>query len=80
MSLYIRDDQVDALAERLRAETGARTKTQAVCAALQHELERVNAKKSFAERNAEAFALADRIRPPNPDFDEKRFMDEMWGK
>ena len=80
MSLYIRDDQVDELAARLQAETGARTKTEAVRVALQNELERVRAHKSFAERNAEAFALADRLGLPNPDFDQKKFSDEMWGE
>ncbi len=80
MSLYIRDDAVDALASRLQEATGARTKTDAVRQALEHELERVNARKSFAERNARAFALADKIGLPNPDFDHKRYMDEMWGE
>ncbi len=80
MSLYIRDDAVDALAVRVQQVTGARTKTEAVRLALEHELERANAQKSFAERNARAFALAEKIGPPNPDFDEKRFMDEMWGE
>lgn len=80
MSLYIRDDAVDALAARVQEATGARTKTEAVRLALEHELERVNAQKSFAERNAEAFALADRLGLPNPDFDQKRFSDEMWGE
>ncbi|MBI1866823.1 MAG: type II toxin-antitoxin system VapB family antitoxin [Methylocystis sp.] len=79
MALYIRDDDVDALAAKVQAATGARTKTEAVRAALEHELERVKAGQSFDERNAEAFALADRIGPPNPDFDEKAFMNEMWG-
>ena len=80
MSLYIRDDAVDALAAQLQQATGAKTKTEAVRAALEHELERVKANKSFAERNARAFALADKIGPPNPDFDHKRYMDEMWGE
>ena len=79
MSLYIRDDQVDALAARLQAETGARTKTEAVRLALEHELARIEAAKSFETRNAEVFALLDRIGPPNPDFDLKAFTDEMWG-
>ena len=80
MSLYIRDDAVDALAAQLQQATGAKTKTEAVRTALQHELERVNANKSFAERNARAFALADQLGLPNPDFDQKRFSDEMWGE
>ena len=79
MSLYIRDDRVDALAERLQAETGARTKTEAVRLALEHELARIEAARSFEARNAQVFALAERLGLPNPDFDQKRFSDEMWG-
>ena len=37
MPLFIRDDQVDDLASRLQAMTGARTKTEAVRLALEHE-------------------------------------------
>ena len=80
MSLYIRDHAVDELAARLQEATGAKTKNEAVRRALEHELQRVNAQKSFAERNARAFALADKIGQPNPDFDQKRYMDEMWGE
>lgn len=40
MPLYIRDDLVDTLAARLQAVTGARTKTDAVRAALEHDLAR----------------------------------------
>lgn len=80
MPLYIKDKDVDALAEKLQAAVGARTKAEAVRAALMHELERVQARRSFAERNAEAFALADKIGAPNPDFDAKAFMDRMWGE
>ena len=78
MPLYIRDNEVDVLAEKLRAALGARTKTEAVRAALRHELERLTEKKSFADRNAKAFELADRLGAPDPAFDEKAFMDEMW--
>ena len=38
MSLYIRDDAVDALAVQLQQATGAKTKTEAVRAALEHSL------------------------------------------
>jgi antitoxin VapB len=79
MPLYIRDNEVDALAAKVQAELGARTKTEAVRIALEHELERQNAKRPFNEKIAEALALADQIGPPNPDFDEKAFMDQMWG-
>jgi antitoxin VapB len=79
MPLYIRDDAVDELAAKVQAGLGARTKTEAVRVALQHELLRLHAEKSFEEKIAQALALADKIGPPSTDFDEKAFMDEMWG-
>jgi antitoxin VapB len=78
MALYIKDDEVDALAEQLQAAVGARTKPEAVRTALLHELERIKAGQSFAERNAEAFALADRIGAPNADLNMKVLMDRLW--
>ncbi len=48
MLLYIRDDAVDALAAKVQAATGLRTKTDAVRLALEHELTRIAAAKSFA--------------------------------
>ncbi|HXY59809.1 MAG TPA: type II toxin-antitoxin system VapB family antitoxin [Methylocystis sp.] len=80
MPLYIRDDAVDELAAKVQAELGARTKTEAVRTALEHELQRLHAGKSFEEKIAKALALADEIGPPNPEFNEKGFMDEMWGE
>ena len=79
MSLYIRDHQVDLLATRLQVLTGARTKTETVRTALEHELERHTAKQSFRERNAKVMAMADALGPSDPDFDFKAFTDEMWG-
>lgn len=79
MPLYIRDDDVDALAAKVQAALGARTKTEAVRLALEHELQRQRSKKTFEEKIADALALADRIGPSDPDFNEKEFMDEMWG-
>jgi antitoxin VapB len=79
MPLYIRDDAVDALAAKVQAELGVRTKTDAVRTALEHELKRLHAGKSFEEKIAKALALADEIGPPSTEFNEKAFMDEMWG-
>jgi len=80
MPLYIRDDKVDELAAKVQAALRAPTKIEAVRQALQHELERLHAGKTFEEKIAKALALADQIGPPNPDFNEKEFMDEMWGE
>lgn len=79
MPLYIRDDEVDALAEKVQAMTGARTKTEAVRLALQHEIERNRKKTPLRDRLAVAKAMARQLGPGDPSFDMKKFTDEMWG-
>lgn len=81
MPLYIRDSTVDQLAEQVRAQLGAATKTDAVRVALQHELERqgkaVPQRATFAELRRRA---DERLGPVNRDVDLKKFMDDMWGE
>ncbi len=78
MPLYIRDDELDALAVRLQRETNARSKTEAVRIALLHELERSHARKPLRERIAVLQAQAAELGPPDPNFDMKAFFDEAW--
>jgi antitoxin VapB len=80
MPLYIRDQAVDQLADRVQKATGARTKTDAVRIALEHELDRATARMTFDERNAKVMAMADALGATDPKFDMKAFTDEMWGK
>ncbi len=79
MSLYIRDPSVDALATELQQRTGAKTKTEAVRAALESALAAAPAPLSLQERIK---PIQDRIQammgPHKAEFDEKAFMDEMW--
>ena len=78
MPLYIRDDEVDALATRLQRETNAPSKTEAVRIALVHELERNRAAVPLRHRIARLQDKARKLGLPNPDFDMKKFTDEMW--
>ncbi|TPN50465.1 histidinol dehydrogenase [Mesorhizobium sp. B1-1-4] len=78
MPLYIRDDEVDALATKLQRETNAPSKTEAVRTALLHELERSRARKPLRERIAVLQAQAAALGPSDTTFDVKAFMDEMW--
>ncbi|MEL7464881.1 MAG: type II toxin-antitoxin system VapB family antitoxin [Pseudomonadota bacterium] len=78
MPLYIRDEEVDALADQLKQATGAPSKTDAVRRALRDALERETSKKPLLERLAPVLAEADAMGPTDPDFDMKRFTDEMW--
>lgn len=78
MPLYIRDDEVDALAARLQRETNAPSKTEAVRIALVHELERHRATVPLRDRIARLQNEARKLGLPNPDFDMKKFTDEAW--
>ncbi|TIP10676.1 type II toxin-antitoxin system VapB family antitoxin [Mesorhizobium sp.] len=79
MPLYVRDDDVDALAVELQNLTKARSKTEAVRLALQHEIERSRASIPLRDRIAKLQERAAAIGLPNPNFDMKKFTDEMWG-
>jgi antitoxin VapB len=78
MALFIRDPEVDALAEEVRRLTKAKTKTDAVRQALQARLAAARRALPLKERLARAQALADAMGPGDPDFDMKAFTDEMW--
>lgn len=80
MPLYIKDPEVDDLANELQRVTGAATKTEAVRAALKDAIERRRDKTAIIEgiRQAQAMARAMGVRP-NADFDMKEFMDELSG-
>ncbi|TIS88125.1 type II toxin-antitoxin system VapB family antitoxin [Mesorhizobium sp.] len=79
MPLYVRDDDVDALAVELQKLTKARSKTEAVRLALEHEIARLRASVPLRERIAKLQERAAAIGLPNPNFDMKKFTDEMWG-
>lgn len=78
MALFIRDAEVDALAEEVRKLTKAKTKTEAVRRALQTELAKARRALPLQERLAHAKALADAMGPGDPAFDMKIFTDKMW--
>jgi antitoxin VapB len=80
MALYIKDREVDALAAEVQAATGAATKTEAVRKALQNELDRVRAAVPLIERVRRIQELArEKLGPPNPDLDFRKFREELWG-
>lgn len=78
MPLFIRDDDVTAMAEKLAKLTKV-SKTDAVRAALRHELERTRSSVPLRERLAVIHEKAAKIGLPNPGFDMKAYTDEMWG-
>lgn len=79
MSLYIRDKDVDALAKEVQQAIDAPTKTEAVRVALQNELDRAQRKPPLAERIRKYQDMAGAFGPLAGKFDEKAFMDDLWG-
>ena len=79
MPLFIKDPDVAEMAERLRKLTSARTKTEAVRQALKSALKAAMDEPSLSDSLRAAVDIARRIGPSDPEFDQKRFSDEMWG-
>lgn len=79
MPLYIRDDQVDDLAVRFMKLTGAKSKTDAVRNALVAQLTAVSNHMPLLDRLEPILKRADALDQGDPDFDMKKFTDEMWG-
>lgn len=83
MPLYVRDERVNELAEQGRRILNAPTKTDAIRQALQPVVETAEAsntseKPSLRERLKAIQDEVKRLGKPNPDFDDKAFLDEMW--
>ncbi|CAX17088.1 type II toxin-antitoxin system VapB family antitoxin [Methylorubrum populi] len=78
MALYVKDPEVDALAEEL-ASLKHTTKTEAVRLALRGEIER---EKDRLDLVAQSIAFASRLREragPNPQPADKAFRDGLYG-
>jgi antitoxin VapB len=80
MALFIRDAEVDALAEEVRKLTKAKSKTEAVRRALQAQLAAARRALPLKDRLARSKALADAMGPSDPAFDMKAYTDDMWDK
>ncbi|MGN7294980.1 type II toxin-antitoxin system VapB family antitoxin [Rhizobium sp. SAFR-030] len=80
MSMIIRDPVVDALAAEVMQKLGAKTKAEAIRLALENELKRGDDKALLADRVKEIQdRVVARMGSHAAAFDEKAYMDEMWG-
>ena len=79
MPLYIKDDEVDALATELQSITCAPSKTEAVRTALKDAIERKRDRKAMIARIAEIQKKVAAMGPRDPDFNMKEFMDDLSG-
>jgi len=80
MALYVKDQEVDRLAERL-ATLRKLSKTEAVRQALRHELEREEGVPNLVEKGvAFARALQARGKPAGGQPVDKAFIDNLYGE
>jgi antitoxin VapB len=78
MPLYIKDERVAEMAERLRALTQAGSKTEAVLKALESAIEEAQ-RELLSPKLGQAVAIARQIGRRDDKFDQKAFSDDMWG-
>ena len=67
LPLYIRDNEVAALARQVQIASGCKTVTDAVRLALHHERDRLRDSLPLSLRLGKALALADAIDPADAD-------------
>lgn len=79
MPLYIRDDEVDALAEELKIVTGAASKTEAVKTALRDAVRRKRDEIPLIDRVKAIQEQVAAIGPRDPSFNFRKFREELWG-
>ena len=79
MPLYVKDEQVSDLVEQYQKIIGAASKTEAVRLALQRQIDAERLAVPLADRVENIQADVQRLGTTEPNYDHKRFMDEMWG-
>ena len=79
MPLYVRDETVNDLADKLAREAGL-SKTDAVRIALEHELDALSRKESLAQRVAPLQERARQMGLRPGQGSDKAFMDELSGE
>ncbi len=78
MALYIRDPEVDQLVAEAQRLTGTATKTDVVKNALKREIAAANVDVPLSERLDKVIEAARRLGPRDPDFDMKKFSDDLY--
>jgi antitoxin VapB len=78
MALYIRDPEVDDLVAEVQRLRNTATKTEAVKTALKKDIEAAKAEVPLSERLEKVIEMARKLGPRDPDFDMKKFSDELY--
>lgn len=79
MALYVRDERVNKLAEQAQKILKAPTKTDAIRQALERVVQAEDQRPPLAERLEKLKQRYQGMGTVDPNFDDKAFLDEMWG-
>ncbi|OJF94463.1 hypothetical protein AX760_09630 [Pararhizobium antarcticum] len=79
MPLYVRDESVNDLAAQAQRVLKTRTKTEAIRIALERAISTEENRPPLMERLKKIQDQAAALGPVDPDFDQKAYLDEMWG-
>ncbi|KQW30986.1 hypothetical protein ASE36_01440 [Rhizobium sp. Root274] len=79
MPLYVGDEKVNQLAEQAQKILKAPTKTDTLRQALERVVQEDEQRPPLAERLENIKQRYQGLGTVDPDFDEKAFLDEMWG-
>lgn len=80
MPLFIKNEDVNELAEKFQKIGGFSSKTEAVETALRDQIALVSNKVPLLDRLEPILQQVDSMGQEDPDFDMKKFTDEMWEK
>jgi antitoxin VapB len=79
MAAHLQDEQIDQLAERAQRILNAPSKTDAVRQALERVVDEDARSKPPLEERLKALQTGLKaLGKPDPNFDDKTFLDEMW--
>lgn len=78
MPLYIKNEHVNDLAEKFQKIGGFKNKTEAVEKALIDQIALATSKVPLLDRLEPILQQVDDMGQEDPDFDMKKFTDEMW--
>ncbi len=80
MPLFIRDENVDAMVTEAMKLLGAKNKTELIRRVLKTTIDQAQKSQPLLMRVENARRLADGLGPVDPDFDQKKFSDELYGE
>lgn len=80
MPLFIKDEEVNELAEQYQKVGGFKSKTEAVRKALEAQIKLATNRIPLLEQLEPILQQVDQTGQVDPDFDMKEFRDGLWGE